>query len=146
MPWLTIQGMFYAACRLAEHIHTSYILRAAKVKKRPTGSPPPGHLQIPYQSYGTDHGFRLPPWSGALLWHTSRHSTDASERTLRSPATPPGSADEPVPKASAGPAGAVRCLWEGAAWRLRRCRGVSELGRNLAPHFENGFGDSEMPE
>ena len=67
--------------------------------------------------------------SGTPLWHASRHSTGASERPRRSPATPPSSVDAPVPRASADPAGEVRRLREGAGWRIRRRRGVSELGR-----------------
>ena len=53
-------------------------------------------------------------WSGAPLWHASRHSTGASERPRRSPVTPPSSVDVPEPESvgrsrGGGPAPPGRC-------------------------------------
>ena len=77
------------------------------------------------QYFGRESG--IASRSGTPLWHASRHSTGASDRPRRSPATPPSSVDAPVPNASADLAGGVRRPREGGVWCLRRRDAVSEL-------------------
>ena len=94
-----------------------------KIRKKSSSDSP----TILDQYFGRESG--IASWSGTPVWRASRHATGASERPQWHPATLPSSVDAPVPKASTEPAGAVQRLREGAAWRLRRRRGVSELGR-----------------